>query len=116
MRNLEFPSVFTNKRCQIRIEIGITLVTSSGIFSLFHLAHHCAFSSLAGPAAMKKFIAFAYENSLKTPTGLVHGRRLIVLGHQHGDLDFMWKEGSIYLNTWLWKRDWKQDSASLSWT
>ena len=31
----------------------ITLVTSSGIFSLLHLAHHSAFSSLAGPAAMK---------------------------------------------------------------
>ena len=41
---------------------------------------------------------FAHENSLKTPTGLVHGRRLIALGHQHGDLGFLWKEGSIYLN------------------
>ena len=58
MRNLEFPTVFTKKISQIGIKIGITLVTSSDIFSLLHLAHHSAFSSLAEPAAMK-IIAFA---------------------------------------------------------
>jgi len=35
------------------IKIRITLATSSDIFSLLHLAHHSAFSSLAEPAAMK---------------------------------------------------------------
>ena len=69
MRNLEFSPVLTNKRSQIGIKIGITLVTSSDIFSLLHLVHHSAFSSLAGPAAMKIYcvcIRKEFKNSHRT--------------------------------------------------